>query len=233
MLVFQASHEAHEGGLGEGFAGEFAHLGAFAEDDDAAGEIHEFWEFGGYEEDGGAFAGELIEKLVNFAFRADIHAAGGFIDNEDFAVAGEPFGECDFLLITAAQAGDLSFEAGSFHTQFLGVLLRESAFILLADEAEGREIGQGSERGVLAAIHGEDESLAFAIFGEKTDSRRECLLWRADGEFVAANEKTPGATGIESENGLGDFAAASADESAQAKDFAFAQCEVNVAKFSG
>src|SRR5688500_5801774 len=78
-LAAEAGHEAHESGLREFLAFEFAHLNAFAEDDDAAGKVHEFRKFGGDQEDGGALAGELIEQLVDFALCADVDAASRFV----------------------------------------------------------------------------------------------------------------------------------------------------------
>ena len=147
-------------------AREFAHLEAFAEDDDAAGEIHEFGKFGGDQENGGARAGELIEQVMDFAFGADVNAAGGFIDDQDFALPGEPFGEGDFLLVTAAQTGDWGIDVGSFDAKLVDVTMGEASFIVGADESGGGEIGQRGEGRVLAAIHGENQSLAFAVLWE-------------------------------------------------------------------
>ena len=54
-----------EVGLGEGGA-----LCAFVHDDDAVGKAGEFGQFGGDEQDGGAFGGELADDAVDFVFRA-------------------------------------------------------------------------------------------------------------------------------------------------------------------
>ena len=92
MRLFDAGHEAEEillGGLG---AGDFGNEAALAEDEDAGGEVEELGEFGGDEEDGEAGGGEAVDELVDGGFGADVHAAGGFVDYQDFAVAGEPFG---------------------------------------------------------------------------------------------------------------------------------------------
>ena len=99
-----AGHEAQEGGFAELGAGEFAGEAALAHDEDAAAQADEFGEFGGDDEEGFAFEGEFVEELVDFGLGADVDAAGGFVDDEDVAIAGEPFGEGDFLLVAAAEA---------------------------------------------------------------------------------------------------------------------------------
>jgi len=106
----EAGHEAHEGVLGEIGTLDFTSDGAIAQDEDAAAEAHDFGEFGGNGEQGDALAGEFIEEVVDLGFCTDIDTARGFIHDEDFALAGEPFGESDFLLVTAAQAADTGFE---------------------------------------------------------------------------------------------------------------------------
>ena len=65
------------------------------------GDGHEFQEIGGNDEDGLAAVGQGLEQAVDFEFGADIDAAGGFVEEEDVAVAQQPFGDDDFLLVAA------------------------------------------------------------------------------------------------------------------------------------
>ena len=43
---------------------------------------------------------------MDFRLRADIDAARWLVHDEDVALAREPFGQRDFLLVAAAQPGD-------------------------------------------------------------------------------------------------------------------------------
>src|SRR5688572_3133637 len=82
-----------------------------------------------------------------------------FVHNEDAAGAGQPFGEGDFLLVAAAQAGHLIVEARGFDPKLLNELARRFMLFTAANEAGRREFRKGRQRSVLDARHGEDEAL--------------------------------------------------------------------------
>ena len=46
----------------------------------------------------------MVDDGVNFFFGADVHAAGGLIQNQDVGLSAQPFGQNDFLLVAARQA---------------------------------------------------------------------------------------------------------------------------------
>ena len=225
-----AGHEAQEGGFAEVGAGEFAGEAALAHHEDAAAEADEFGEFGGDDEDGFAFEGEFVEELVNFGLGADVDAAGGFVDDENVALAGDPFGEGDFLLVAAAEGGDGSFERRGFDAEALGEAGGEVAFGVAADPAEAGELGERGEGGVLAAVHREDEALAFAVFGDEAEFGGERGAEGTERGGAAVERELAGGGGVEAEDGLRDFAAAGADEAGEADDFAGADGEVDIFK---
>ena len=135
----EAGHEAHEEVLGEVGALDFTGDGAIAEDEDAAAEAHDFGEFGGDDEQGDALAGEFIEEVVNLGFRTDIDTTRGFIYDEHLALAGEPFGKGDLLLVAAAQAADTGFERRCFYPEAFGMFMSELLFLAEVHEAGLRE----------------------------------------------------------------------------------------------
>ena len=56
---------------------------------------------------------ELVDQLIDFLFCADIDAARGLIEQEQFGHEAEPFAEDDFLLISAGKVADgLSIAGG-------------------------------------------------------------------------------------------------------------------------
>ena len=169
-LLREARHQAHQGFLGELVARQFSHFFAFAHDEDAAAQIHDFGEFAADDNHAGAFAGELVDQRVHLGFGPDINAAGWFVDDQYVAAASEPFGEGDFLLVTTAQARDGRVEGRGFDAKLIDELRDDGSFFFEANEAGAGEFGQSSERGIFGAGHGEDQALAFAVFGTKTDS---------------------------------------------------------------
>src|SRR5437762_6153037 len=102
---------------------------------------------------------------MDYSFCADIHATGRFIDDEDGAFAREPFGERDFLLIPAAEAGDRRVHRWSFDAQTIDITLDERALLFAAHETRSAEPAQHGKRSVLATIHAQHQTEAFAIFG--------------------------------------------------------------------
>src|SRR5690606_18118909 len=100
---------------------------------------------------------------------ADVDTTGGFVDEQHVAVTGEPLGESDLLLVATGKAGDEGFERGRLDAKAVGEFAREATLGAAADPADGGEVGQGGERGVLAAVHRQDETLALAVLGQEAE----------------------------------------------------------------
>ena len=58
--------------------------------------------------------GEFCDQGINFGFRTDVHTPGGFIQNENFWVDGEPLGDGALLLIAATEAGHWELHISDF-----------------------------------------------------------------------------------------------------------------------
>jgi hypothetical protein len=70
----------------------------------------------------------LAHHFVNFGFRANVDAAGRFIENDHFRATAQPFGDQDFLLIPPGEFGDIlvyrmTFQRQQFALIFSGTLL--------------------------------------------------------------------------------------------------------------
>ena len=88
-------------------AREFAHLHTFAEDDDAAGKVHEFGQFGGDEQDGGALAGELIEGERKHRDNPNANWHNYFTTQRNYQPAEvEPFDDAGGIISIAGGTGD-------------------------------------------------------------------------------------------------------------------------------
>ena len=166
-------------------------------------------------------------------FGADVDAAGGFIDDEQPAAAGEPLGDDDFLLVSAGHGGDGGGEGGGFDAESGEVVRGLFAFGAVVEEAESGELAEEGKGKVLAAAHHEDESLAFAVFGDEADAAAHGFADVAEREGFVVESDLAGGVFVEAEEGFGDLAAASADETGEADDFARADLERDIAEFAG
>ena len=78
----------------------------------------------------GVFA-EVADEAVDFGFCADVHAAGGFVEDEDARFGGEPFAEDEFLLVAAGEGARGDFWGVGFHLKFLHQARDDGAFFFL------------------------------------------------------------------------------------------------------
>ncbi len=164
---------------------------------------------------------------------ANVDAAGGFIDDEEAAAPGEPFGDDDFLLISAGHIFDGGVEGGGFDAEALEIVGGLRAFLGMAEEAEEAEALEEGEGEIFAATHHEDESLAFAVFGDEADAAAHGFTDAAEFEgFTFENDFTFSAF-VEAEEGFSDLAATRADEAGETDDFTGADGERDVAEFTG
>src|SRR5258706_4117415 len=74
---------------------------AFAHHQNAVAHAQHLGQLGRNHHDGAPLLGQRMQQLVNLAFGAHIDAARGFIEEENFAIPHQPFGNHDFLLVAA------------------------------------------------------------------------------------------------------------------------------------
>ena len=193
--------------------------GAFVHDGDAVADAEDFLHVAGDDDDGEALVGEGAEESVDFGFGADVDAAGGFVDDEDFWAEGEPFGEDDFLLVAAGEVAGLGFGCGGFDAEGGDLLLGGLAFGGAVDEAGDGVAEEGGEGDVFADGHFGDEAGAAAVFGDEVDAVADGVLGAGDAERVVVEQDFALEHAVDAEEGLGDFGAAGADEAGEAEDF--------------
>ena len=106
-----SDHEAHGFGFvnsGRALADELA----VSHDEEAGGKGEKFREIRGDQYDGAAGGGEFSDQGVDFSLSADINAPGGFIDEKDLGIGGEPLCHDKLLLISAREAEGGGVERG-------------------------------------------------------------------------------------------------------------------------
>ncbi len=96
----------HHGFLAQFLAAQLASQLPLVHDQNAIAHAEDFFQIAGNHQNGDAFGGEVVHQRVDFAARADIHAASRFVKDHDARLAGQPLGEDDLLLIAAGQQAD-------------------------------------------------------------------------------------------------------------------------------
>lgn len=224
----------HDTVLGPMAALEFGGEAAGGEDGDAVAEHHEFVEVGGDDEHGFALGGEVGEEAVDFEASADVDAAGGFVEDEDIAIAEEPAGYDDLLLVAAAEFDDALVGGVAADLEALDPMVQGTGFGAAADPAGGMgEAGEGGDGEIFADTEGEEEAVGFAVFGEQGDAVADGFAGGADwgGGGTAVEEELAGVEAVGAEDGAHGFGAAGAHETGEPEDFAAVRVEVDIADF--
>src|SRR5258708_7580480 len=130
--------------------------------------------------------------MMNLRLRADVHAARRLIHDEHVALAREPLGQRDLLLVAAAQSGNQRIHRRRFDAQFFNVNLNERTLGAAPDKSSKTESFEERQRGVFAAVHRKNEAEALAIFRQKSNSRAQRSFDRMWRELLAANKDFAG-----------------------------------------
>ncbi|MPN38054.1 hypothetical protein SDC9_185577 [bioreactor metagenome] len=70
--------------------------------------------------------------MIDFLFRADVHASCRFVKNIDFSVRNEPLAERDLLLVSTREVADFLVGALAFNSQFINVFLCDHPVVFRA-----------------------------------------------------------------------------------------------------
>ena len=101
------------------FDGQLPGHPAFAHDDDAVAHAQDFGQLRRDHDDRLAFPSELVHQGVDFALGPDVDAARGLVENEDVAVADEPFRDDHLLLVAAGQVPQQLLQGGRLDVELM------------------------------------------------------------------------------------------------------------------
>ena len=92
LIGRSAGHGAEEAGEDDLVGGElFVNL-PLSEHVNAVTIAHDLFDFGGNKQHGQSISPEVGDQLFNFLFGADVDAAGGLVQNQQFGRGGQPAG---------------------------------------------------------------------------------------------------------------------------------------------
>ncbi len=108
---------------------------ALADDEDPVGETEHLLDLAGDDHDGDAAVGERPDELVDLGAGADVDAAGGLVEDQHPAVAEQPAGEHDLLLVAARQGADGAGHAVGAYVEARGELGGAAPLLAPVEEA--------------------------------------------------------------------------------------------------
>src|SRR5205823_13192484 len=142
-----------------------------------------------YQHDGQTFRREARDLLINLLLRADVDAAGGLIEKQDFRIREQPFCEDDFLLISTRERPDNREDRSRFDVQlFHGTLARCRLRVDVRDE-RSRESFERRERQIRDNGLIDQKAEALSIFGDESDSGGDRVRWLMNRNARSVYEK--------------------------------------------
>ena len=76
---------------------------------------------------------QRVHELFDLGFSADVDAAGGFVEDDEFRFQGQPPREQHFLLIAAGKILDRRLRTWGLDIQRANIMLGESLLVLARD----------------------------------------------------------------------------------------------------
>ena len=204
-----------------------------AHDDHAVGQAEQLRHVGGDHDDGLAFLRKLGHQLVDLALRADVDAARRLVEDEHVAVAQEPFGNDDLLLVAAGEAADAGADGRRLRADLFGVLLRKLVRFSVMDERALEQLLETRQDGVVCDGQVEAQAVALAVLGEITDAVVDGVLRAADLYVLAVYPDRAGVHRVRAADEAHRLGAARADQTGKAEDFALAELERYVLHIEG
>ena len=165
---------------------------------------------------------------MDLRLRVDVDSLGGFIQEEDPGVRGEPFRQDDLLLVSSGEVADRLVVACELQLHPLQRLVHERQLEAPADDAQPGRPADHGQRGVVEDAEVLHDALAATILADIGDPGGEGLGRRAKGEHVAVEPDGAGLRLLYPEQDSRDLRAPAADEPRQADDLSPPEGEVNL-----
>src|SRR4051794_6997982 len=125
-----------------GAGGKFGNRAPAPQHDDAIAEADQFRHFARGDENADALRGEFANPGVDFALRADIHAARRLVEQEQARLAEHLLGECNFLLVASGEGADRELRPRRSHVEGLDRLTGKPGLARLRHQKERRDAPQ-------------------------------------------------------------------------------------------
>ena len=137
----------------------------------AVGQAQDLRDLAGDHDHGDAAVGEGADQGVDLRPGADVDAAGRLVEEQHPAVAQQPAGQHDLLLVAAGQGAERSaVDVGRPDVQRLGLLAGRGPLGAAGEEAAAGEAAQAGDADVAVDGVVEQQRLALALLGRQADA---------------------------------------------------------------
>ena len=197
---------------------------------DAVAHAQDLRQLRGNHDDRLALVGERSQKLVDLALGADVDAARGLVEEQDIAIAIEPFGDHDLLLVATRKQPHFLRRRRRADVEQADEFLRRPAHRLPLEKAGERQIArQVRHHDIGLDVHAERKPEALAVLGEIADARGNRVLRGADRAFLAVYIDLARLRPVGAEHGACDLRAAGAHQPGKSQNLAAAHRKTHVA----
>src|SRR5271166_2153967 len=186
-------------------------------DENAVAHAENLRQLRGNHQDRDALRGEFGDELVDLGLSADVDAARRLVEDEDAWACQQPAGDKHLLLVAAGEVDDGLLKVGGAHAQALLLLLTKRLDLALLDKAgAGVAVAQKRDLHVGHDVEQEKAAAFLAVFGQERHAGVHRRAGIGYGDFLAVDRNRARGRGGDAEQGLGDIAAARADEAGEA-----------------
>ena len=127
-------------------------------------------------------------QAVDLHPRADIHAPGGFVEDEDPRTGGQPLGKHQLLLRAAGKRERRLGKRFTPDSEFPGVIGRDVVLPRMIDPRARPGVFQRDQSHVVLRLHLQDQTLLQAVFRQQADPVGDPVIRRADHDRLAVDE---------------------------------------------
>ena len=191
-------------------------------DGDAVAHAEDLGQFGRDHEDRQPSRGELAHEPVDLGLRADVHALGRLVEDQDRRLAASQRASATFCWLPPDRLPTGRVDRRRLDAERATKSVASSRSRREVDQAAARRSARRIASVTLAATDiSEDHAVAAAVFGDVGDAEvAPPRPGRVDGDGPPSQQDLPGVGGREAEEDAGQLGAARADQSGEAEDLA-------------
>ena len=202
----------------------------FAHHHDPVGQDRQFLDIGRNDDDADAAPRQFTNGLVDLFARADIDAAGGLVEDQDFGVRPQPSRDQRLLLVASRKARDLARRARRFDPKVLDQAASLISHLLGRKEGQNIYYPQRLQRRDVD-VEGdrlrEHQALRATLLRHERDAKLNRLGFAADRHALSVHFEMAALKAVNPKSQTGDFGAAGSDKATEREDLTSVDIETD------
>src|SRR5512132_617748 len=210
--LLPAHGQFHHVLLGRPGSDEFPGDPALGHDQQPVAHAEHLQQFAGDEHDSAAGGRERVDELVDLDLRADVHAAGRLVKDEDFALGKQPLADRDLLLVAPGQGAHGHVKVRGVYAEAVDHAVGAIADRAPVDEAAARDHVERGEAEVLRDRQAQNQPLGLAVLRDETEAHLPRRPWTAMAQTLSRDRDGAAVDGVGPKDRTDELGAAGADE---------------------